>query len=54
MTRILVVYHSQTGRTEKMAKAVAAGAKAIERTEVGLKKAGEATLDDLPASTIGR
>ena len=54
MTRILVVYHSQTGRTEKMAKAVAAGAKAIEHTEVILKKAGEATIDDLPASTISR
>ena len=47
MTRILVVYHSQTGRTEKMAKAVVDGAKAIENTEVVLKKAGEATLDDL-------
>jgi multimeric flavodoxin WrbA len=49
MTRILVIYHSQTGRTEKMAKAVADGAKIIERTEVILKKASEATLDDLLA-----
>jgi multimeric flavodoxin WrbA len=49
MTRILVVYHSQTGHTEQMAKAVADGAKAIENTEVILKKAGEATLDDLLA-----
>ena len=47
MTRILVVYHSQTGHTEKMAKAVVDGAKAIEHVEVILKKAGEATLDDL-------
>ena len=49
MSRILIVYHSQTGHTEKMAKAVADGAKAIEHTEVILKKAGEATLDDFLA-----
>jgi len=49
MTRILVVYHSQTGHTEQMAKAVAGGAKAIENTEVILKKACEATLEDLLA-----
>jgi multimeric flavodoxin WrbA len=49
MTRILVVYHSQTGRTERMARAVADGAKAVEQAEVILKKAGEATLEDLLA-----
>jgi len=49
MTRILIVYHSQTGHTQKMARAVAAGAKAIENTEVILKRAAEATLDDLLA-----
>jgi len=49
MTRILVIYHSQTGHTEKMAKAVVDGAKAIEHTEVILKKASEATLEDLLA-----
>jgi multimeric flavodoxin WrbA len=47
MNRILVVYHSQTGHTEKMARAVAEGAKTIEHTEVILKKAAEATLEDL-------
>ena len=47
MTRILVVYHSQTGRTAKMARAVADGAKAVEHTEVVLKRACEATLEDL-------
>ncbi len=47
MTKILIVYHSQTGHTQKMAEAVADGAKAIENTEVIVKKAGEATLDDL-------
>jgi multimeric flavodoxin WrbA len=49
MTSILVVYHSQTGHTEKMAKAVVDGAKSIENTEVILKKASEATVEDLLA-----
>ncbi len=47
MTKILIVYHSQTGHTQKMAEAVAEGAKSIEGVEVILKKAGDATLDDL-------
>ena len=46
-TRILIVYHSQTGNTERMARAVAEGAAAIEGAEVVLKRAGEATLQDL-------
>ncbi len=49
MTKILIIYHSQTGHTEQMAEAVAEGAKTIEHTEVILKKAAEATLDDLLA-----
>ncbi len=49
MTKILIIYHSQTGHTQQMAQAVAAGAKTIEHTEVALKKANEATLDDLLA-----
>jgi multimeric flavodoxin WrbA len=47
MSKILIVYHSQTGKTEKMANAVAEGAKSIEGVEVILKKAADATLDDL-------
>ena len=47
MTRILVVYHSQTGNTEKMAKVVAEGAASIENTEVTLKLAADASLEDL-------
>jgi len=47
MAKILIVYHSQTGNTEKMTLAVAEGARAIEGTEVILKKAGDAVLDDL-------
>ena len=47
MARILIVYHSQTGTTERMALAVAEGAGSIEHVEVMLKRAGEATLEDL-------
>jgi multimeric flavodoxin WrbA len=47
MPVILVVYHSQTGNTEKMARAVAQGAERIKVTEVILKKAADASLDDL-------
>jgi len=49
MTRILIVYHSQTGHTKQMADAVFEGAKAIEGVEVILKKATDATLEDLLA-----
>jgi multimeric flavodoxin WrbA len=47
MAKILIVYHSQTGKTETMAKAVADGAKSIEGVEVVLKKAADATTEDL-------
>ena len=47
MSRILIIYSSQTGHTEKMATAVAEGARTIEHTEVILKKAEMACLDDL-------
>lgn len=47
MTKILIVYHSQTGHTEQMADAVCEGAKSIEDVDVILKKAANATLDDL-------
>ena len=47
MSRILIIYHSQTGNTEKMALAVAEGARSIEQTDVILKKAQDAGLEDL-------
>ena len=49
MTKIIIVYHSQTGHTQQMAEAVAEGARGIENTEVMLKKVSDATLDDLLA-----
>jgi multimeric flavodoxin WrbA len=47
MARILIVYHTQTGNTGKMAEAVADGARRIDGAEVFLKKAGETTTEDL-------
>jgi len=47
MTRILIIYHSQGGHTEAMAKRVAQGAASIGGVEVALKRAGQATLQDL-------
>jgi len=47
MVTILIVFHSQTGRTKKMAQAVAKGAKSIENVSTILKEARETTLDDL-------
>ncbi|MEM2940634.1 MAG: flavodoxin domain-containing protein [Thermoproteota archaeon] len=43
--RILVAYDSQTGNTEKMAKAVAEGA-SIAGAEVSLKKVADITVED--------
>lgn len=47
MSKILIIYHSQTGHTEQMAAAVADGARTIEDTEIVLKRAQDATLEDL-------
>jgi len=49
MPTILIVYHSQTGTTEKMAQMVAQGAASIENTEVTVKRAADASLEDLLA-----
>ena len=47
MTKVLIVYHTLSGNTEKMAKAFADGAKSVPGNEVVLKKAFDATLEDL-------
>ncbi|MRR17384.1 MAG: flavodoxin [Deltaproteobacteria bacterium] len=47
MTKILIVYHSQTGHTRQMAEAVYEGAASIDGVEVLFKKAADATLADL-------
>ena len=48
MTRLLIVYHSQTGTCARMANAVIAGANHPDLgTEVTAKLAREATVDDM-------
>jgi len=47
MARVLVVYDSEGGNTEKMALAVADGVKQIKNVEVTVKKVEQASLDDL-------
>ena len=49
MTHILVIYHSQSGNTKKMAEAAAAGASSVEGVTVSIKQAQEAGLEDLLA-----
>ena len=47
MCSILIIFHSQTGNTQKMAEHVAKGANSIENVNVILKRAAETTLQDL-------
>ena len=47
MAKILIVYYSLGGNTKAAAEAVAEGARGIEGTEVALKNALEAGIDDL-------
>lgn len=48
--KVLVAYHSQTGNTERMAEAVAEGAKSVSGTRVVMKRVGQVTADDLFSS----
>lgn len=50
MVRVLVVYHSLTGNTEKMAHGVVAGVRAVPGTHAILKKVGEVTAKELLAA----
>lgn len=50
LSKILVVYDSRTGNTEKMAHAVAAGAKSVKAVTVTLKPAARTTPKDLLAA----
>ncbi len=47
MASILIVYHSQTGNTEKMAEAVAEGARGVAGIEVEMKPVAQTTPDDM-------
>jgi NAD(P)H dehydrogenase (quinone) len=47
--KVLIVYHSITGNTEKMAQGVAEGVKSVAGADPVLKKVGDATGEDLLA-----
>ena len=47
MTSVLIVYDSATGNTEKMASAVATGAKKAKGVEVVVLKVDKAKMEDL-------
>jgi multimeric flavodoxin WrbA len=47
MSKVLIVYSTQTGNTEEMAKAIAEGAKSVKDSTVIIKKAADATDRDL-------
>lgn len=47
--RLLIIYHTQSGHTGAMAEAVLRGARRAAETEIVMKRAGDATLDDLLA-----
>ena len=47
MAKVLIVYHSLSGNTEEMAKAFKEGAKTVPGLDIVLKKAFDATLEDL-------
>jgi NAD(P)H dehydrogenase (quinone) len=48
--RVLVVYHSRHGNTEKMAVAVAAGVQRVPGVSVSVKRVEETTKEDLQAA----
>ena len=50
MAKMLITYYSRSGNTEKMAQAVANGAKAVSGVEVDLRPVAEVTPDDLLAA----
>jgi NAD(P)H dehydrogenase (quinone) len=47
MTNVIIVYDSRTGSTEKMALAVAEGAKQVKGVKVIVKKTDQTSLEDL-------
>jgi NAD(P)H dehydrogenase (quinone) len=48
--RVLIVYDSRGGNTEKMALAVAEGVKQVEDVDVAVKKVDQTSLEDLQAA----
>ena len=50
MKKILVAFHSMSGNTEKVAKAVAEGAGSVEGIKVSVKKAADVSVEDFKSS----
>jgi NAD(P)H dehydrogenase (quinone) len=50
LARILIVYDSRSGNTEKMASAIAKGTKQVKGATAKVKKVDEASLEDLLAA----
>lgn len=50
MAKILVVYDSKTGNTEKMASAIARGARQVRGVKVDVKRVEKTALEDLQAA----
>jgi len=54
MKKILILYYSRTGNTQKMAEAVAEGARAVQRVDVDVKHyATPEELADFDAVVVG-
>ncbi len=47
MAKILVIYDSRSGKTEKMACAIADGAKEVKGVNAIITKASQASVEDL-------
>ncbi|MEW5813978.1 MAG: flavodoxin domain-containing protein [Spirochaetota bacterium] len=50
MSKVLIVYHTFTGKTEKMARALAEGIRSVQGVEVILKKAADAGPEELASA----
>lgn len=50
MTKVLIIYATDYGNTKKVAEAVASGASSVNGTEVEIKLAEDATVEDLESS----
>ncbi|MFJ6023911.1 NAD(P)H:quinone oxidoreductase [Brevundimonas sp. NPDC092305] len=51
MTKVLVLYHSTYGHIEKMAEAVAEGARSVDGVTVDIKRVAETVSDELAKSS---
>ena len=50
MTQILVLYHSRSGNTKKLAEVIAQGASEVDDTHVMIKSAADVTINDFTES----